>query len=258
MKRFLELVNEQIPFGDVSEEFEILYQNLSDEYCKKPEIKNEETKDYRCQFCLNKVFTPEGLFYHFKSCHKEEYEKKFGEKNVKHNERVSFGINFGKEANRIHKEQTERNHHKELFEEMLEGFGIPGSYNWKSWKDIYKLSGEKNIGLLCESFDKFSNEEIAEIYNQFYDDLSFYNEQKERTDLIDKIISYFICNNLFSKNVIDTDIANLYKKTYFKYFDILEEPNLNILGKFTTNELKQISYHLNKKERIGFLEEWEK
>ena len=272
IKRFLELVNQEIYFGDVSEEFEILFETLSERYScndfapEKIKEKNQKEyqekiskKDFRCKICF-KEFTPEGLFYHFKKCHEKEYLEKFGERIVKHNERIKFGIEFGEEANKIHQEKTEREHYENLFKEMLEGFfDIPSSVLWNSWNQITKLCREKGTNLGIQFVKDFSNEEISELYNQFCEDLDFFNEQNERRDLMDKIISHFNSNDIFSKNVIYSEVSQVYLNIFFNHFFTLENPSLTILGKFSTNELKKLVQTISRKSEVkGFLEEWER
>ena len=266
IKRFLELVNQEIYFGNVSEEFEILFETLSRKYScndftpEKIKEKNQKEyqekiskKDFRCKICF-KEFTPEGLFYHFKNCHEKEYIEKFGERNVNHTERIKFGIEFGEEANKIHQEKEERKHYENLFLEMLTGYcDNPSSYNWKSWNQIVKLCKEKKVNLHRMFVKDFSNEEISELYNQYCEDVDFFNEQNERREFIDKIISHFNSNDIFSKNVLDTDVAKVYRKIFFNHFDTLENPSLTILGKFSTNELKEICFAMSRKSEVkGF------
>lgn len=272
IKRFLELVDAEIYFGNVSEEFEILFETLSRKYScndfapEKIKEKNQKEyqekiskKDFRCKICF-KEFTPEGLFYHFKNCHEKEYLEKFGERNVKHSERIKFGIEFGEEANKIHQEKTEREHYENLFKEMLEGFfDIPSSVLWNSWNQITKLCREKGTNLGIHFVKDFSNEEISELYNQYCEDLDFFNEQNERKDLMDKIISHFNSNDIFSKNVIYSEVSQVYLNIFFNHFFTLENPNLTILGKFSTNELKKLVQTISRKPEVkGFLEEWER
>lgn len=272
IKRFLELVNQEIYFGDVSEEFEILFETLSERYScndfapEKIKEKNQKQyqekiskKDFRCKICF-KEFTPEGLFYHFKKCHEKEYLEMFGERIVKHSERIKFGIEFGEEANKIHQEKTEREHYENLFKEMLEGFfDIPSSYAWNSYNRIVNLCREKNTNLGIQFVKDFSNEEISELYNQYCEDLEFFNEQNERRDLMDKIISHFNSNDIFSKNVIYSEVSQVYLNIFFNHFFTLENPSLTILGKFSTNELKKLVQTISRKSEVkGFLEEWER
>jgi len=272
IKRFLELVDVEIYFGNVSEEFEILFENLSRKYScndftpEKIKEKNQKEyqekiskKDFRCKICF-KEFTPEGLFYHFKHVHEKEYLEKFGERNVKHTERIKFGIEFGEEANKIHQEKEERKHYENLFGEMIEGyFDSPSSMGWNSWLNFVGKLHEKKINLTKDSYKDFSNEEISELYNQYCEDTDFFIEQNERREFIDKIISHFNSNDIFSKNVLETCVSKVYRKIFFNHFDTLENPSLTILGKFSTNELKEICFAMSRKSEVkSFIDDWER
>lgn len=268
-RKFLGMLEDEVNIWQYSEELRDLFHELCKEHsCGEysPErirekIKKERdeivrSKNLLCPYCekSSKRFTPEGLFNHFITTHKDQMEFKF-KSNPKQVEREGYGIMLGKiSLDRINAEQdvVEKNHMwKYLIEKILPTNWSKGRSCHKMYVDLCekKFGGIRNYSI--DLIDTFTMDEVFQLFYLAEENEEEYQEEVKRNGFIEQIINHF-SDGINSVKHFSETARNTYGICFFKNFpknQILEEPTEDILSKFSTDDLRVITFNFNGKIR---------
>lgn len=263
------MLEDEVDIWQYSEELRDLFHELCKEHScgefspekvrEKIRKEREEivrSKNLLCPYCekSSKRFTPEGLFNHFITTHKDQTEFKF-KSNPKQVEREDYGIVLGKiSLDRINAEQdvVEK---KRMWEYLLDNIFGREHFRSRSAHKLYVDICEKKFGGIKnytkELIEKFTLDEVSQMYYLAEENEEEYQEEVKRNGFIEQIINHF-SDGINSVKHFSETATQRYATFYFNNFpksDSVENPSENILSKFSTNELTCIISNFNGKIR---------
>lgn len=266
-RKFLEMLEDEVDIWQYSEELRDLFHELCKEHsCGEysPErirekIKKERdeiirSKNLLCPYCekSSKRFTPEGLFSHFELTHKELYSIQVSRK-LNKTEREDYGIMLGKiSLDRINAEQdvVEK---KRMWKYLLDNIFGKEHFRFRSCHKLYVDLCEKKFGSIqnysIDLIDKFTMDEVFQLFYLAEENEEEYQEEVKRNGFIEQIINHF-SDGINSVKHFSETARNTYGICFFKNFpknQILQEPTEDILSKFSTDDLRVITFNFNGK-----------
>lgn len=268
-RKFLGMLEDEVDIWQYSEELRDLFHELCKEHSGgeysperiREKIKKERdeivrSKNLLCPNCVksSKRFTPEGLFNHFITTHKDQTEFNF-KSNPKQVEREDYGIMLGKiSLDRINAEQdvVEKNHMwKYLVEKILPTHWSKGRSCHKMYVDLCEKKFGRIQNYSMDLIDKFTMDEVFQLFYLAEENEEEYQEEVKRNGFIEQIINHF-SDGINSVKHFSETATQRYATFYFNNFpksDSVENPNEYILSKFSTNELTCIISNFNGKIR---------
>jgi hypothetical protein len=222
------------------------------EKIKKERDQIIRSKNLLCPYCENssKRFTPEGLFSHFQLTHPDLHSIQVSKK-LNKIEREDYGIMLGKiSLDRINStaDMIEKNR---MWEYLLDNILGRERYRHRSAHKMYVDLCEKKFGSIQnytkELMEKFSFDEVSQMYYHAEANEDEYKEEVKRNDYIEKILTHF-SDGINSVKHFSENATQTYGKIFMSHFPkngSIENPSQNVLSEFSTEDLRVVVSNFN-------------